>query len=707
MKFDVLLLIKLRDVCDLKDIRDVLRASKLLTGDEVDSADDVYEYLLRNQEKVLLILDGYDEYFCTCNQSPIRDIWEGKLLRNMHVIITTRYEKTDELRWPSHVQYEINGFKSDDQVRAFASRFLRDQDVKEFLSYLKENELRPIAEIPLLLSMLCLVWKENHQREPLKSRSDIYTKCLQTLLHHAIEKDAEPKQFRKINDYKEGLCTLGKLAFDALLEDKPSFPLSKLPDGFLAKKLIKVGLFHVLNVLGVDPEKAVYFLHKSVQEFLAAFYLKEELLKETSATCLSQVDSMEKIIKLIEVLRFACELSADVACAVLSHLEIVGKKESVTEYNFTETPCIRDLSSGQQLFLTLISQTFFSCASEKRRDLYPMFLSYVGGVLLIDSDQLHRIANTHMLKSAEAPELILFSSGRHTEQSYQDLISVLEDISAVIVSCSGEKKASDFLKKYSLHNVDDIFLKKEEGKIYLYISQIVVLHFPFPPEMLRELLSSPEFPQSRKPVDNQSNEQDNSSALCLTENSTSDTQATQHCLSCVSRIIADVKKRQEMETLIDVLPFVTFPRSLDIFSFGSATTPLLVDKLVSRIKFTNRLERLILSNMSLTAKPAAFIAKSLYQAPNLRQLNLSSNPLGEGVSDLARHLNRNPDLEVLDLSFVEMTEKQVTDLSKAVHQSKIRLLSSSYHDDQGNPNGHVRTTGESRLRWRPVCSSKK
>ena len=45
-KFDVVFLIKLRDVCDLKDIRDVLRASKLLAGGEMVSVDDVYEYIL-------------------------------------------------------------------------------------------------------------------------------------------------------------------------------------------------------------------------------------------------------------------------------------------------------------------------------------------------------------------------------------------------------------------------------------------------------------------------------------------------------------------------------------------------------------------------------------------------------------------------------------------------------------------------------------
>ena len=50
-QFDVVLLIRLRDVCDLKDIRDVLRASKLLAGGEVVSVDDVYEYILQNQER--------------------------------------------------------------------------------------------------------------------------------------------------------------------------------------------------------------------------------------------------------------------------------------------------------------------------------------------------------------------------------------------------------------------------------------------------------------------------------------------------------------------------------------------------------------------------------------------------------------------------------------------------------------------------------
>ena len=685
-KFDVVLLIKLRDVCDLQDIRDVLRASKLLAGGEVVSVDDVYEYILHNQEKVLLILDGYDEYFCT-GESPVLEIWKGARLTDVHVIITTRQEKTDELRLPSDVQFEINGFKSDKQVRAFVSKVLGDEEkVEEFVSYLDQRDLKDLAEIPLLLLMLCTVWNENHFKELPKSRAHICQNFVLTLIHHAITKDTKAEEEEDINVlelYNVELCALGKLAFDALLQNALSFPFSKLPDSIyisLSDKFIKFGLFHVLNAATfLRRKKHVYFIHKSVQEYLAAYFLKEELLKEESTSCLSEVDSFEKIVKMIEVLRFACELSSDAACAVLSHLGIVGKKDGLTEYNFSETPCIRDLPDNQHQFLTLISHSFFSCSAEKRRDLYPMFLSYVGGVLFIDSDQLHSLANEHFLKSAAAPEFIFFPSGLRTEQSYQDLISVLEDLSAVVVCCSGEKwKASDFLKKYSLSSVE-VFLKKEQGKIYLYVAEIHTKEISqFPTEILTKLISSPESTQ-KKPVDDQSNEQDDSSALCLTENSTDDTQATHHCLSFVWKIDFNVKKKQEMETLIDVLPFVASPQAISIYGRGRARDPVLVDTLVSRINFTNRLHYLALWNINLTAKPAAVIARSLYQAPNLLFLELSLNPLGEGVSDLTRHLSCAPDLETLSLVGVKMTKKQVNDLTEAVRQTNISRLSTSYH----------------------------
>ena len=222
MNFCILLLIKLRDVCDVGNIRDVLRASKLLASDGPISVDSLYDYITNNQDKVLLILDGYDEYSCAKEHSPILAIWKGEQLRDCHVIVTTRQLKCDELRGPSHVQLEIQGFKSWERKRTYARKFLAsEQDRDEFMLYLEEKDLGDMAEIPLLLLMLCILWKEKHHEGLPKSRADIFTQFIQTMLDHKGEIQ-QLKPFQKVTstEAREDLSNLGKVAFEALLQDR-------------------------------------------------------------------------------------------------------------------------------------------------------------------------------------------------------------------------------------------------------------------------------------------------------------------------------------------------------------------------------------------------------------------------------------------------------------------------------------------------------
>ena len=223
MNFYVLILIKLRDVCDVGNIRDVLRASKLLASDGPISVDSLYDYIINNQDKVLLILDGYDEYSCAKEHSPILAIWKGEHeLRDCHVIVTTRQLKCDELIGPSHVQLEIQGFKSWNQKRTFVRKYLAgEQDLDEFMSYLKEKDLVDMAEIPLLQLMLCILWKEKHHVGLPKSRADIFTQFIQTMLDHkGGSHQSMPFQKVTSTEARKDLSNLGKVAFDALLQDR-------------------------------------------------------------------------------------------------------------------------------------------------------------------------------------------------------------------------------------------------------------------------------------------------------------------------------------------------------------------------------------------------------------------------------------------------------------------------------------------------------
>ena len=320
---------RLRDVNDLQDVPSILEASEVLVSYHGEnSVHNLYDYVRRHQEKVLLILDGYDEYvYSSRNESPVFQIWKKSQLRDCCVVITSREMKSETLISFSDALFKIDGF-NDERQKEFASRFLKDdKDVEEFLKYLEEHDLRKLAQIPLLLVMLCLLWRETTREELPKERADIFARFIQNLFDHMSEKLSAESVSAK--DYSDELYALGRLAFEALLQGQLFFPVSQLPSYSLIERLIGVGLFQVLNMASLNPEKGVYFINKSLQAYLAACFLKEELLSgKVESNSLVRVESIEMISKVGEVLEFACELSEEAASKILSHLEMVAEKET-------------------------------------------------------------------------------------------------------------------------------------------------------------------------------------------------------------------------------------------------------------------------------------------------------------------------------------------------------------------------------------------
>ena len=109
--------------------------------------------------------------------------------------------------------------------------------------------------------------------------------------------------------------------------------LSELPDDIsrTLEKSIKVGLFQIVNITSLNPEKGIYFLHKSVQEFLAAWFINEEVLfaDESESRSLFKVDSIKKSEEMRELLKFACELSVEATSEVLCNFGSVRIKENL------------------------------------------------------------------------------------------------------------------------------------------------------------------------------------------------------------------------------------------------------------------------------------------------------------------------------------------------------------------------------------------
>ena len=678
-----MLLVRLRDVSNFQDVPSILAASRALTRDGTVSVDNLYNYVRRHQEKVLLILDGYDEYVYTSgNQSPVLEIWNENQLSNCCVVITSREMKAETLRSSGDAVFKIDGF-NDRRQEEFAGRFLKDgEDVKNFFNYLEQQDLRKLAQIPLLLLIMCLLWKGKDCNALPKKRADIFPQFVKTLFHHMGEKQSAESVFN-IEDYSEELYALGRSAFEALINDCLYIPRNELPNYDLIERLIKVGLFQVLNMSSLNPEKGVYFIHKSLQEYFAGRFLKEELIlskKNKITNSLSKLDSVEKILKMNEVLKFAIELSEEAAREIVIHLmKMAANEEELTKYTFdSEAPSHWDFSEDQRNFLTLSTELFFYCSAETKRNLFPTFLSSFRGVLLIEADQLNDLVKEKLVKTTVNVNYVFFTDNKkYTEQDYKNLTMLSEQLKAFIVSRSGEKKASEFLSNFTWRRVCEFFLKKEENNTHLYFALIKIDRIRGIPfllsDMIKALISKQETTKKTNMNGDESSEE--SSSSCCSK---------RHGLSRVRWIDAYSVNRSEVEQLIEMMPFITAPHVIWVFGkLGEVFDAEVTESLLRSIPTTHKLERLSLCNINVTSSPAVeFISRVFKQdLPNLKFLSMSCNPLlGAGVDSLIKHLSCAPHLEELNLEDVKMTPQQVMNLTSAIKQhGNITELLSSYH----------------------------
>ena len=662
-KFAVVLLIKLRDVCNTQDLCTMLKKAELLSAGDPMVFSQLYDYILRNQEKVLLILDGYDEY-STKKSSPVHLIWKGSQLRDCTLLITTRPRKKDELRPGSHAQFEINGF-NEWQVKTFALKFLCDQtEVNKFTNFLSGRDLWDLAEIPLLLLMLVLSWNVNDYQGLSASRALLYSNFCQTLLDHVTAKTSD-ETFRSMDEYGEDLAKLGELAWEALLNDCLYFKLSKLPEDIqlLIGKFNDFGFLQTSNLSSSPrPERLALFLHKSVQEFLSALFIVRDLKNAKEAfNCLSKVDSFERFEELFEVFKFVSELSSEATVAVFNHLKMIGEKEGLTDYNFGENPSIKELTEEQRQFNHTCLDLFYSCPASDRQAVYPSFLQCLNFVIVIDFDNFSfltsEVAEEHCLRSSSIhrPDYVFFKERDEffLERSDQRdrLFSIMSDLDTVVVTCSGDSESVD---KYYHLKPDQLFLKKVRHRSVLCLTHLQAI--PWKPtdgpkcdQLLRSLISAPY--SSLQEPDHVSQNHEVCSSLLLTEK-TSD-QTLTHTLS----YLREIK--------------LCYP-----------TTELV--SLLNNLHHVPRLSELELCYVGMGNQECQLLATAFNYVDKLRFLNLSGNPLGHGISELAKHLHSVPHLKKLHLCNTQMGEEEVIALA---HNLK-NMTQLSKLDLSGNPLGH-------------------
>ena len=228
------------------------------------------------------------------------------------------------------------------------------------------------------------------------------------------------------------------------------------------------------------------------------------------------------------------------------------------------------------------------------------------------------------------------------------MFSVMSDADTVVVTCYGDVKS---VNRYHDLDPDDFFIKKVGHQLVFYLT-LPGLARPTSPqfiELLKSLISAPK--SSLQEPDHVSQNHDVCSSLHLTEK-TSD-QTLTHSLSYL-REIKIWKPTSELVSLLNIVHHVP------------------------------RLAKLDLDNVGMGNQECQLLATALKYVGKLRLLRLSENPLGHGISELANHLHNLPHLKELRLDNTQMGEEEVTALAHSLHSvTLLSELSLSY-----NPLGH-------------------
>ena len=309
-EFDILLLLPLRQkrvasAGSLLDLLKLLHSSKKV-------CEIVSEYIEEEEEKVLIIADGWDEL-------SGEDRSEGSFLyellfsefSSLSVIVTSRpYASAPLHDLPCIDQFvEVHGFSKDNIKEFIQCEFANDRTKGSgLLEQLEGNPLiESVCSVPLNCAIVCHLW--HHLKGALPTTmSELYTKIILNVILRNIQKIPKYESIPSLPHFDalpEGLqqpwSDLCEIAFQTLHEDKIAFFHQDLNRKFsrqglsLSEEILCFGLLQSAESILVDGHGvSFHFLHLTFQEYLAALYLVRQPPDKQLQLCQSDARSRHR-----------------------------------------------------------------------------------------------------------------------------------------------------------------------------------------------------------------------------------------------------------------------------------------------------------------------------------------------------------------------------------------------------------------------------
>ncbi|XP_070586901.1 NACHT, LRR and PYD domains-containing protein 12-like [Erythrolamprus reginae] len=254
----------------------------------------VIQNILRNEEKLLFIIDGFDElrhsfnqaenYCCTdpWKKEPVRiilsNLFQKKILPKSSLIITTRPTALEKLnQCLEHPRYfEILGFSTKEREEYFYKFFENKDQATQALRFVKQNDtLFTMCVIPLVNWIICTVMKQELERGKDLQKTPYTLTAIYMLYFSSLLKFHHKESKQDVQANVKGLCSL---AAEGVWKQKILFMEKEVKKHGL-DQIDYTPLFLNQSVFkrDIDCIQTYSFIHLSFQEFFAAlFYVLEE-----------------------------------------------------------------------------------------------------------------------------------------------------------------------------------------------------------------------------------------------------------------------------------------------------------------------------------------------------------------------------------------------------------------------------------------------
>ena len=353
--FHVLLLLKCRDITS--DLWEAIDDQLLPKDIKKEEREKFFTFVRDHQSKVLLVLDGLDEL--PSDYLPFyKEIIEGRMLPNCYLVVTARHEVGIKVRKCCHTLLEVEGFTKD-AAEGYIRRYFKTDEhlAKKLLNKLRTDaSLSGLTANPLNTALLCLLC-EDFQGDLPKGKTLLYHEIVQCVLRRYRIKKELPKTDEDLTQlYHAELKHLGSIAWNGLLNDEMYFDDSAFRNG-TGNLISELGFLSAQAGRSKRRPTCCYgFLHKSFQEFFAAFYLSCQLVNEEISPD-NLVADTRFLKEFQQVLMFTCGILAEwceaKAMALMTSIARQinqSNEEESDDYLWTALNCIKESGKEQGTF---------------------------------------------------------------------------------------------------------------------------------------------------------------------------------------------------------------------------------------------------------------------------------------------------------------------------------------------------------------------